>query len=946
MAIFVSYSRKDATAARRLHEALVERQRETWVDWEGIPPSADWMREIEAAIDGAEAFVFVLSPDSLQSPVCARELEHALAQHKRLLPVVVRDAGSSAVPATLARLNWVFLRETDPFDNGVALLMQAIDTDLDWVQAHTRLVVRSREWEARALDASLLLRGADLGAAERWLAQGPDKEPQPSAAQTRYIIESRRYATRRRFQLLAGVAVAVVAVAVLGTLMVFERRQADRQEAIAVARRLAAAAERTRDLPPPEYAVTPPLERSLQLAAEAVRRLGEIGERSLDADLALRRALAASAEPIAQLAAGRSFYDRDLLQFVSETELLAVGREPAQSLRWNLPGAERIVSTDARYEHGWWSVHLDATSQWVAFSTGTDNSSGGKGIIELRNARNLETVARWSVQPHISDVAVGPAGLLAAALSLAKSGGETRLYPALQNQPVVTLPTLTYPTFSRDGRWFAGNTGAGFAIWSVEALLAGRGEPASRFDAPNPHWIQFLDDGRRVVTLQTEPEGMALRGLDGRIEREWERKDVWSFSPNGRLWLERERGYALTRIVDAGTGAELARLHSSTPDAPFAWSADSARLALANGDRIDLWRLPVHGSAADGIDVGADAQAFAFSPDEAAVTTLHRRDDDRAARWLAQRWTWGSTRPVSADDIGPATESFAFSADGGRLALGAPGPLRVFDAASRRLLYEAAGSAPAAAVALSGNGRHAVSLGTDGTLTALDVDAGRILARADKAASAVDNLLAIGDEGSALVAVNFDGNFRVGARQSLRRWKVDAMSQPASQAIGQKTSGLAAQVCALSAGGDAVAINTSGAALRVRDTRSGRDIAIVDEAGPSPLCTFSADGRLLATSGVDDTLRIWDLAAKEEIARMELPAKPRALAFSRSGRHVAALDERGVLRRWPLRPGDLVAQACTRLRSNLSAAEWSRFMPEEGYRATCSKLPMAAAERQ
>jgi len=945
MAIFVSYSRKDATAVRRLHEALVERQRETWVDWEGIPPSADWLREIEAAIDGAEAFVFVLSPDSLQSPVCARELEHALAQHKRLLPVVVRDADSSTIPAMLARLNWVFLRDSDSFDTGVALLLQAIDTDLDWVQAHTRLIVRSREWEARALDASLLLRGADLGAAELWLAQGPDQQPQPTATQTRYIIESRRHATRRRFQLLAGLAVAVVAVAVLGTLSVFERRQADRQEAIAVARRLAAAAERTRDLLPPEHAATPPLERSLQLAAEAVRRLDEIGERSLDADLALRRALAASAEPIARLTADRSFFDRDLLQFSAEDELLAVGREPAQSLRWNLRGGGPIASTEARYEQGWWSVHLEATGQWVAFSTGT-GSSPGESTIELRNARNLETVSRWGGLPAISDVAVGPAGLLATALSLGKSGGETRLYPALQNQPVVTLPNMTSPTFSRDGRWFAGNTGKGFTLWSVEALLAGRGEAASRFDAPSPHWIQFLDDGRRVATRQTEPERMALRGLDGRIEHEWERKDVLSFSPNGRLWLEREHGYALTRIVDAETGAELARLHSTTPDAPFAWSADSARLALANGGGIDLWRLPVHGSAADGIDVGADAEAFAFSPDEAAVTTLHRRGKGSAARWFARRWTWGSTRPVSVDDIGRATESFAFSADGGRLALGSPGPLRVFDTSSYRLLYEAVGSTPAAAVALSYNGRHAASLGADGTLTALDVEAGRILARADKAASAVDNLLAIGDEGRALVAVNFDGNFRVGASQSLRRWKVDAMAHPASQPIGQKTSGLAAQVCALSADGEAAAINSSGAALRVRATRSGRDIAIVDEAGHSPLCTFSADGRLLATNGVDDTLRIWDLAAKEEIARMELPAKPLALAFSRSGRHVAALDERGVLRRWPLRPADQVAQACTRLRSNLSAADWSRFMPDDGYRATCSKLPMAAAERQ
>lgn len=948
MAIFISYSRSDTERVRRLYASLTDRGREAWVDWEGIPPSADWMREIEAAIDSADAFVFVLSPASLQSPVCTQELSHAVAQHKRLLPVVVADAERSTVPPALARLHWIFLRDADPFDTGLDLLLQAIDTDLDWVQAHTRLLVRSREWEAGALNTSLLLHGADLEAAERWLAQGPDQQPKPTAAQTRYIIESRRQATRRRFQLLAGVAVALVAVTVLGTLTVIERRQAERQAIIAQARRLAAAAERTRELPPPEHAVTSPQERSLQMAAEAVRRLATIGERSLDADLALRRALAISAEPIVRLAARRDFFDRDRLQFIASDELLAVGRERVQSIRWNLRDAEPVAATEARHEHGWWSIHLDPSSQWVAYSTGT-SARPGEGIVELRNARNLETVARWSGLPQIGDVAVGPGGLLAIAVitgeSAGRSLGQTRLYAAPNNQPVVALSYLSYLSFSRDGRWFAANTDDGYALWSAEALRAGRGEPSSRFVARAAWKIEFVDADRRLMTWQTEPRGLALRGLDGRIEREWASEDTSSVSPNGRLRMERENGYALNRIIDTATGAEVARLNSDTPDAPFAWSADSTRFALADGQSIGVWRLLEHGSASEGMDVGTDAEAFAFSADEAGFTTLHRRGEGAAARWFAERRAWASVQPLAAADLGPATKAHAFSADGTRLTLGAPAPLRVIDLASQRVLYEAA-PAPTAAVALSGNGRYAASIGADGRLTAVEVDAGRVVAQAERAASAVDNLLAISDDGQALAAVNLDGVSRTGANHSLRRWSAAAMSQPASQPIGRKTSGLSASVCALAASAEVVAVNTSGSALRVRDTRSGRDLATVDEAGRNPLCAFSADGRLLATSGVGNTLRIWDLAAQDEIARMELHVKPLAFAFSLSGAHVAALNERGVLRRWPLRAGDLVAQACTRLRTNLSAADWSRFMPDEPYRPTCTKLPVAAEERQ
>ena len=43
--VFVSYSRKDIAFARILHEALVERGLETWIDWQDIPPTADWLAE-------------------------------------------------------------------------------------------------------------------------------------------------------------------------------------------------------------------------------------------------------------------------------------------------------------------------------------------------------------------------------------------------------------------------------------------------------------------------------------------------------------------------------------------------------------------------------------------------------------------------------------------------------------------------------------------------------------------------------------------------------------------------------------------------------------------------------------------------------------------------------------------------------------------------------------
>ena len=166
--VFISYSRKDRDFVRDLHEALAERQRDTWVDWEDIPLTAEWLAEIFAGIEGADAFVFVISPDSAESEVCRQELAHAVEHNKRLITVVRRDVKAEAVPPPLGSYNRIFFREGDDFDEAFRSLVKAIDMDLDWVRAHTRLLTRAIEWDGRKRDASFVLRGSDLHAAEEW----------------------------------------------------------------------------------------------------------------------------------------------------------------------------------------------------------------------------------------------------------------------------------------------------------------------------------------------------------------------------------------------------------------------------------------------------------------------------------------------------------------------------------------------------------------------------------------------------------------------------------------------------------------------------------------------------------------------------------------------------------------------------------------------------------
>src|SRR5256886_2204682 len=234
--IFISYARENRDFVHRLDESLKSRGREAWVDWEGIRPTEEFMQAIYGAIEAADTFVFVLTPDSVASVVCGHEIAHAAAHNKRMVPIVAREVNADNVPEPLAKLNWIFCRESDDFEKATDILISALDTDLNWVHAHTRLLTRAIEWNANGRNNSFVLRGDDLRSAEQWLAEaGAEKDRQPTALQTEYIIAGRKAAARRQRITLGAVTFAFVIAVVLAVLAFFAEARAKNQTQVAVA---------------------------------------------------------------------------------------------------------------------------------------------------------------------------------------------------------------------------------------------------------------------------------------------------------------------------------------------------------------------------------------------------------------------------------------------------------------------------------------------------------------------------------------------------------------------------------------------------------------------------------------------------------------------------------------------------------------------------------------
>ena len=286
--LFVSYSRLDERFVLRLVDALASRGKDVWVDREDIRKGADWRAKVLAGIDSARVIVPVLSPDFAASKVCGEELDYAAGHNKRLVPILFRRLQGAEVRAEVKALNWVLFDDEARFDEATEELVEAIETDLDWLDEHARLLVRALEWKRAEGKAkqSLLARGSELRTAEDWLAAQAGHREQATREQVDFIVASRRAANRRQRITVGAVLIALAVSILLGVVAILQRNDARGATRRATSTALAAAANARLSTRPDQslllalaaYASSPSADaRSAAFGAvEQVRKLGVI----------------------------------------------------------------------------------------------------------------------------------------------------------------------------------------------------------------------------------------------------------------------------------------------------------------------------------------------------------------------------------------------------------------------------------------------------------------------------------------------------------------------------------------------------------------------------------------------------------------------------------------------------------------------------------------------
>ena len=248
--IFISYSRKDIDYAQKIVDALAANELDTWIDWQSIPKGEKWLQEIHHGIEEADAFLFLISPDAVESENCNKEIEHAVKNHKRIIPLVVRDAELNTIPSPIAERNWIFCRyeqdkpdiTIDDFGTAIEEIRKTIDTDYEWLKFHTKLQTKALEWERNSGEESFLLNGKELQDVANIFVANAGKDPAPTELQRQYLLTSQEYEEnlrsneeRRRRRVIIGLSLGLILVTVIGIFAWNQRNVAVNSEATTIA---------------------------------------------------------------------------------------------------------------------------------------------------------------------------------------------------------------------------------------------------------------------------------------------------------------------------------------------------------------------------------------------------------------------------------------------------------------------------------------------------------------------------------------------------------------------------------------------------------------------------------------------------------------------------------------------------------------------------------------
>lgn len=898
--VFISYSRKDTDFVKVLHQALRRSKFEAWVDWQNIPLTADWWEEIKRGIEAADTFIFVISPDSINSKVCREEVDHATSHNKRMVPVVHREEFDSVyMHQGLSRHNWLYFRQHDDFDQAFQSLVKAINLDLPYVRIHTRLLTRALEWEHKQRRDDLLLRGRDLLEAEQWLGDAIEQQREPlvseqhktfvhksrevEAAHQRLLKAGERARRQVRFgsavlglTLLVAAGVGILTVAAYRRLnhaeiqaLITEANTAfkeNRQTSAALALALQAGDRlQQKRLLQGRQELTDKLLPTLLKTNYWILEQDRLEDHTSDvlsvtisadgqhyvttsADETAILWDLAGAEP--KLLEGHSDWVREA-RFTPDGDQLATVSDDRTIRFWSLEGVQQSRLTDA---HDDYIYSLDFSPTGKTFATASEDgtvrlwTSAGDpiktlmadGVDDLPLHDAAVRSVRFNAQGQLATA--GRDGMIrlwdGQGQLLGKWAGHTNEITALAFSPPMASANQLLASAALDGK---------VKLWNLEQDTAVRtltltpsGQPDELWSvalSPDGQWIAAGGHQDRVYIWRRD--GVHVATLEGHSDRI---RSV-AFSPDSTTLISTAEDDTVRRWRWPNPGLIALKTHQ---DAVFvtATSPDGERIALAGeAGTVSLWdRQGRHLNTLDGL--GSSIYGLDLTNDDTlAVATAN----GRVGLWRSQL-----TNPVffTAHNDEAAIRSLAFSPDGQQFATaGDDGTIKIWPTAGpfqRPLAVLAGHEGPIYSVSFNADGSQLVTAGDDGTVRLWDASGQEISQFVGSGADVYHARFS--PDGSQIVSVGEDTIGRI--------WRVDDGAEVATL---QGHHEAEIWEVAYSPDGQRIATASDDGTVGLWRSDGQLLISLPGHGDEVNSLRFSPDGTRLISASADTTGLIWDV---------------------------------------------------------------------------------------
>ncbi len=939
------------------------------MDWEGIPPTVDFMKKIEKGIEESDIFLFLVSPDSVKSKVCGDEIDHATKNGKRLIPLIVRDVKSEAIPQALSHLNWIFFRKQDNFEESFQKLLLGINTDFEWVDVHSRLLVRALEWEQGGKDNSFLLRGKDLRDAETQLAINTSKDPHPTDLHREYILKSRQAADRQRRWYTVLAVVTAIVMFVLGiyglnaaaTAKKEAARANESQQREEIAKNHALAKEIESEINQLSAAAVAKIDQNfseaLLLGVEAYLHAKDNQTNNFTSQDAIAKILQSNPGLIQVILDHTDWVN--LVAVSPDGKLLASGSLDNTVNLWDISNPALPLKMPALTAH-------TASVEGLAFSTDgkTLATSGNDNLIlwdtsDPSAPKLLSKIEGYYLHPQFAqDNKI---------LSSLKINNDANNVGVLFNVSDRESPVELSQLDSGDKAVNLDNVMLSPARNLAFTLL--RNGNVLGWDIADPNNPAFLftlegdDENVKSMAISADGKTLAVGNSDTTIA-------LWDISDPAKpvrssIWS----GHSLpiTSLAFSADGNTLASSSDETNAPIILWDISNRSIPkktrTINGHSLSVTSLLFDpnndiliSSSRDGTvmlwDVAKPKSdlvlgTIEFPEDEVTTGMAFKPNSNLLASWNSdgklEVWDISDlANPKKTETLDGSINDAVFSRDGELLASSSDNDNIV-------TLWDAADFAKLSTIIKADNDSvNAIEFSTDGKILAVNGKKIIFWDITDPKKPVQLTILPQQDHEMADMVFNADGNFMASiANKNIVLWDVSNPASPArlssqeghSNTINSVAFSPTDPALLASAGSDKTTI-----LWNITDPRNPqKSYTLGNHSDRVNTISFSPDGTMLASGSDDKQVNLWNISNPKSPALISKmighSARVNTVAFSPLGDFIASLGDDNKIIFWDINPESWAQKACSIAGGDFTIIEWDQFFPSEDYRQTCKSFP-------